>query len=210
MADGGGLPRGRRDDAGSPAPDADLTNVQRDLWFRVAALAGAATLPLVLTASTISDVAGSGGLNPGSSDAQLLSVFGEFRDRQLMAAGLYAMAAVATLMFVGPLWARLRTGSEFLAVVAVGGGVAVAVLLLAWAGWSLSAAVAADYRDAWAARFLMVSGWEGARLLVGPYMAMVGAATVAAIASSVARSTSLGSSSLCFWHSGSYLLHPRA
>ena len=156
-----------------------MADVQRDLWFRVAALAGAATLPLVLTASTIADVAGSGGLNPGSSDAQLVRVFAEFRDRHLVASALFALAALAMLVFVGPLWVRLRPGSEFLAVVAVGGGVAVAVLLLAWAGASLSAAVAADYGDAGAARFLMVLGWEGARLSVAPYMAMVGAATVA-------------------------------
>jgi hypothetical protein len=153
-------------------------SVRRDPWFRVAALAGAATLPLIVVASTMSDVAASGGLNPGSSDAQLLEVFGDLRDRQVVAAALYAVAAVATLMFLGPLYVRLRAGSEVLGVVAVGGGVAVAVLLLAWAGWSITAAVAADYRDAGTARFLVVSSWETARVAVGPYLAMVGAATV--------------------------------
>lgn len=54
---------------------------QGDKGFRVAALIGATTLPLVLAAVTMSDVAGSGGLNPGSSDAELLEVFGDFRER---------------------------------------------------------------------------------------------------------------------------------
>jgi hypothetical protein len=157
----------------------DLGSGLRVPRFKVAALAGAATLPLVVAASTLGDVAGSGGLNPGSSDAQLVEVFGEFRDRHLTAASLFVMAAVATLVFLGPLWARVRVGSEALGVVAVGGGVAAALLWVAWAGFSLTAAVAADFKDADAARFLMVSGWETARLGVGPYLAMVGATTVA-------------------------------
>jgi hypothetical protein len=143
------------------------------------ALVGAAVLPLVLAATVVSDVAGAGGLNPGSSDAALLEVFVEFRDRQLAAAALHVLAAVALLAFLGPLWTRLRAGSESLAVVAICGGVAAALLSLAWAGFSLIAVVAADYQDAEAARFLLVAGWETARLAVGPYLVVVGAATLA-------------------------------
>jgi hypothetical protein len=177
----GQAPRSDRNrlDMGASAPGADVARGRDNWWFRVAALAGAAALPLMLTAVTLADVSGSGGLNPGSSDAQLVEVFREFRDRQLMAAGLQVLAAVAILVFLGPLWARVRVGSEALGVVAIGGGVAVAVLVLAWAGWSLVAVVAADFEDAGAARFLLVSGWETARLGVGPYLAMVGAVTVA-------------------------------
>lgn len=152
---------------------------RRDPWFRVAALAGAASVPLVLAGMTLSDVSGSADLNPGSSDARLLEVFVDHRDEQLLAAALFVMAAVATLVFLGPLWARLRVVSEALGVVAVGGGVAASVLLLGWSGARLTAAVAADFQDADAARFLMVAGWETARLGVGPYLAMVGAATAA-------------------------------
>ena len=64
--------------------------------------------------------------------------------------------------FLGPLWARVRRGSEWLALVAVVGGVVVGAVLLFSAGVSLVAWVAADYEDADAARFLMVAGWETA------------------------------------------------
>jgi hypothetical protein len=163
----------------SPTPDAGMGSGPPDLWFRIAALAGAATLPLAVASVMLSDVAGSGGLNPGSSDAQLLEVFGDFQDRHMLAAALAVLAAVATLVFLGPLWARLRVGSEALAVVAVGGGIAAATLWLGWASSSLAAATAADFHDEAAARFLLVSDWESARTAVGPYLAMVGAATVA-------------------------------
>jgi hypothetical protein len=58
----------------SPVPDVNVAPARGDTWFRAAALAGAATLPLVLIASTLSDVSGSGGLDPESSDAQLVEV----------------------------------------------------------------------------------------------------------------------------------------
>lgn len=163
----------------SPASALDSAPAHRSRWFRCAALVGATTLPLVLIASTLADVSGSGGLNPGSSDAGMLRVFAEFRDRHLVASALFVITAVATLMFLGPLWVRVRAGSEALGVVAVGGGVAVAVMWVGWAGWTLIAAVAADFHDADAARFILLSGWETARLMVGPYLAMVGATTLA-------------------------------
>jgi hypothetical protein len=140
-----------------------------------------AVLPLVLAAATLADVSGAGGLNPGSSDERLVEVFAEFRDRLVLSATLQVLAAVAILVFLGPLWARVRVGSPMLAVVAVCGGVAAAVLQLGWAVWSLGAAVAADFADAGAARFLMVSGWETARIGVGPYLALVGAVTLAGL-----------------------------
>lgn len=179
MADSGTRPHHGSADTSPQAPGADPTGGLGPVWFRAAALAGAASLPLVLAAFTLADVSGAGGLNPGSSDAQLLEVFHDFRDRQATAAALFVLAAVATLAFLGPLWARLRVGSEALAVVAVGGGVAASLLWVAWAGFSLIAVVAADYDNADAARILLVSGWETARLGVGPYLAMVGATTLA-------------------------------
>lgn len=175
-----------RDEGASPVPARAQSNIGtpgrwRDPWTRAATLAGAAPLPLALTAAGLSDVSGSsGGLDPGSTDAELLRVFAEFRDNEVVAASLFLIGAVATLVFLGPLWARLRTASEPLALVAVVGGVVSASLwLVTGAGWSLMAADAADFRDADAARFLMIANWDTARMLVAPYLVMVAASTAA-------------------------------
>lgn len=150
-----------------------------DRQFRSAALIGAATLPLVLIAGTISDPNSRANVNPGSSDGALLEVFIDSRAEQAWASALYALAAVALWIFIGPLWARLRRGSEWLAAVALIGGAVVGVVLLFWSGAALVALVAADYGDANAIRFLMVAGWETARVAVGPALVMVGATTFA-------------------------------
>ena len=144
-----------------------------DPLFRVAALAGVATLPLTLIAVTISDPSARADVNPGSSDAELLDVLVNTRTEQVWAFSLLALAAVALWFFLGPLWARVRRGSEWLALVAVVGGVVVGAVLLFSAGVSLVAWVAADYEDAGAARFLMVAGWETARVAVAPALVMV-------------------------------------
>jgi hypothetical protein len=152
-----------------------------DPLFRVAALAGVATLPLTLIAVTISDPSARADVNPGSSDAELLDVLVSTRTEQVWASTFLALAAVALWFFLGPLWARVRRGSEWLALVAVVGGVVVGAVLLFSAGVSLVAWVAADYEDAAAARFLMVAGWETARVSVGPALVMVAATTLAGV-----------------------------
>jgi hypothetical protein len=83
------------------------TSGRHDPWLRAAALAGVATLPLVLIGLTLSDLSGSGGLNPGSPDSQMLQVIVEYRGLLLITASLFAAASVAMLMFLGPPWARL-------------------------------------------------------------------------------------------------------
>ena len=100
---------------------------------------------------------------------------------QVFASTFYSLAAVGLWIFLGPLWARVRRGSEWLALVAVIGGVVVGAVLLFSAGVSLVAWVAADYEDAGAARFLMVAGWETARVAVAPALVMVGATTLAGV-----------------------------
>lgn len=173
-AGGGGFPPV----AERPGRDDDPRS---DWLFRGAALIGAATLPLVVIAGTISDPnsRANANVNPGSSDDALLGVLIETRDEQAWASALFALAAVALWIFLGSLWARLRRGSEWLALVAVIGGVVVGAVLLFWSGVALVALVAADYGDAVAARFLMVAGWETARVAVGPALVMVGAAALA-------------------------------
>ena len=153
--------------------------LEMDPWLRAAALAGVLTLPLALIGLTMSDLSGNAGLNPGSPDEEMLSAYADYEGRFWVSASLLAAAAVCTWVFLGALWTRVRAGSEWLAVVAVLGGCAAGTLLVSWSGMSLVAAVAADYEDVDTARFLMVAGWETARLSVGPYLVMVGAATVA-------------------------------
>jgi hypothetical protein len=150
-----------------------------DRLFQVAALAGVATLPLALIALTISDPTAVANVNPGSSDAELLDALVNSRTEQAWGSTLLALAAVALWVFLGPLWARVRRGSEWLALVAAIGGVVVGVVLLFTAGMALVAWVAADYSDAGAARFLVVAGWETARVAVAPALVMVGATMLA-------------------------------
>lgn len=150
-----------------------------DALFRAAALVGAAALPLTLIGGILSDPNSYANVNPGSSDAQLIDVLSDSRGQTLWASTFQALGAAALLVFLGPLWARVRRGSEWLALVAVVGGVVAGAVLLFWSGVSLVAAVAADYRDAEAARFLMVAGWETARVSVAPFLVMVGASTLA-------------------------------
>lgn len=159
-----------------PARDDDP---RTDWLLRGAALVGAVTLPLVMVAATISDPNAHASVNPGSSDSALVGVLVDTRTEQAWASTLFALAAVALWIFLGPLWTRLRRGSEWLALVAVVGGVVVGAVLLFWSGVALVAYVAAGYADAAAARFLMVAGWETARVAVGPALVMVGATTIA-------------------------------
>jgi hypothetical protein len=150
----------------------------RDGGVRAAALAGVLFLPLFVVSGSLVD-AGAAGLNPGSTDAALLRYLAEHDDRFMLSGSLASAAAAALLLFLGPLWARLRRGSEPLAVVAVAGGTLAAVLLVLGAGDAMSMAVAADHQDADAARQLLVTQWEGARTLVAPFLALVGAGALA-------------------------------
>jgi hypothetical protein len=65
-------------------------------------------------------------------------------------------------------------------VVAIAAGTTAAALwLVLGTGWAVTAATAADYRDAGAERFLVVYGWEIGRLTVAPYLVMAAAVTIA-------------------------------
>jgi len=168
-----------------PDPSADRTarddDPGSDPLFRIAALAGVATLPLAMIALLIADPTARADVNPGSSDAELLKVLIDTRTEQAWASTCSALAAVGLWIFLGPLWARVRRGSEWIALVAVIGGVVVGAVLLFSSGVSLVAWVAADYEDADTARFLMVANWETARVAVAPALVMVGATTLAGV-----------------------------
>ncbi|GGD28893.1 hypothetical protein [Nocardioides daphniae] len=103
------------------------------------------------------------------------------QEREVLASTLHALAAVSLWAFLGPLWARVRRGSGPLAVVAVVGGVMIGATMLFSSGVSLVAMTAAEFGDAGAARFLVVAGWETARVAVAPGLVMVGATALAGL-----------------------------
>jgi hypothetical protein len=74
----------------------------------------------------------------------------------------------------------VRTGSERLAVVGVLGGVASAITLwLVNAGLLTAMATAASFHDADAARLLLLTGWDTARVATAPNAVMIGACALA-------------------------------
>ena len=81
-----------------------------DALFRAAALVGAAALPLTLIGGILSDPNSYANVNPGSSDAQLIGVLSDSRGQTLWASTFQALGAAALLVFLGPLWARVRAG----------------------------------------------------------------------------------------------------
>ena len=162
-------PRSARDD-----------DPRADPLFRVAALAGVATLPLTLIAVTISDLNARADVNPGRPTPSFSTSW------STPAANRYGRRHSWR-------WRQWRCGSSSgrcgRASAAARNGWPSSL----WSGASLSerccfsrlglpvAWVAADYEDAGAARFLMVAGWETARIAVAPALVMVGATTLAGV-----------------------------
>lgn len=145
---------------------------------RVAALAGAASVVVLVVGSSLGDTGGKGidpTMSPDAIVAGLRPLVGELQ----VAASLLSLSAVLLLVFLGPLWRRLRAASDAVAVVGVAGGVLAAGLLVAYARDGIAMATAAELGDGTTAQVLITSGWEAARILAVPFLAMVGAAVVA-------------------------------
>jgi hypothetical protein len=122
------------------------------------------------------------GLNPGSTPQTLVDVYVVNIVQLRVGACLSLLAFALQIVFLGPLWARVRAGSDWLAVIAVVGGAAAAV-----ATWLITALVltimvtAAEYRDAGAARLLILASWDSARVAAAPFAAMLAACALAGI-----------------------------
>jgi hypothetical protein len=86
------------------------------------------------------------------------------------------------LVFLGPMWARVRTGSQPLAVVVVVAGAAGAATV-----WLLDAflftaiASAAGFQDGDSERMLLLASWDTARVATSPHAVMIGACAFAGL-----------------------------
>ncbi len=149
------------------------------LTVRMAALCGALAVVIGSAGSAIADVTAEG-INPTSPAGDLVSTYVQYFHRLQIGACLSLLAFALQLVFLGPLWARVRAGSEQLAVVAALGGVSSAATL-----WMLGAvldtvmATASHFRDPAAARILLLTGWDTARVATAPNAVMIGACAIA-------------------------------
>jgi hypothetical protein len=146
-----------------------------------AALLGASTLPLAIAGFSLYDTNAWTTVNPGSSDSELVNALLDTRRQRTWAIPCLALAAATLWTFLGPLWARVRQGAEWLAVVAIVGGAIYGAMLLFWSGMALVGMVATDYQDAQAARVLTIVEWEMARISLAPALVMVGATVIAGL-----------------------------
>jgi len=124
---------------------------------------------------------GGKGLDPTQSVAQIGDGFAGLTGEARTAAALIGAATALSLIFLGPLWAHLRRGPSWLAVIAVAGGIASAGLLLITCVLSIAAATAGEVGDGQTARTLLIIEWEAARVAVPPSLVTVAAATLAGL-----------------------------
>jgi hypothetical protein len=145
---------------------------------RIAALAGATSVVVTVAGASIGDTGGKG-IDPTMGPEGILRGVEPLVGQLQISASLFSVAAVFLLVFLGPLWRRLRTSAEWVAVVGVSGGVVAASLITGYVHAALAMATAADLGDGTTAQVLTTSGWETARVLAVPFLVMVAAAVVA-------------------------------
>lgn len=148
--------------------------------LRVAALSGAGSFVLAVIGTAYTDK-GARGLSPGLPTETLAAGFARYSQESMTGGALLGAAGLLSLVFLGPLWSRLERGSGWLAIIAVGGGVVGAALLLLTAALAIAEGTAGVYANGEAARTLLVLGWDSARVAAPPYLAMTLAAAVSGI-----------------------------
>jgi hypothetical protein len=128
----------------------------------------------------VSDLAAKG-LNPDSPDQTLIDTFVDNRTQLQVGITLTMLGVVLLLVFLGPLWNRVKAGAEWLAVVTIAAGMATAIVWVISAAMLMVMVTTTDYRDPDAARLLMLALWDTSRVGAAPYAAMIGAATLAGL-----------------------------
>jgi hypothetical protein len=153
---------------------------RRSTLERVAALAGTASFVATFVGAPLGDMGGKG-IDPTMGPDAIVRAVRPLVGELQVGASLLGLAAVLLVVFLGPLWRRLRMASEWIAVVGVGGGVLAATLYLTAARDLIAMATAAELGEGLTAQVLTTSGWDAARLLAVPFLTMVVAAVMAGL-----------------------------
>ena len=145
---------------------------------RVVALAGAASVVLLVAGDSVADVSGNA-IDASLSDRVLTQALRDHAGELSLGAVIITLGAVAAATFLGAVWLQFRRASEWLAVIGVAGGLLyVQQVLRAAGGYTNLASVEASY-DAPAARGVLLAGNETVALLPVPPLVMVIAALLA-------------------------------
>jgi hypothetical protein len=147
---------------------------------RVASLAGLASVVALVAGGSAADMGGNG-LSPTMSSQQLVTGLHYHAGELEAGASLVALSSVLFLVFLGPLWTRLRAASTALAVVGAAAGAVVAAQGLTFARESIALGTAATLGDGDTARVLLTSGWDTARLIAAPYLPLIAATALAGL-----------------------------
>jgi len=145
---------------------------------RMASLAGLASVLALVAGGSASDMGGNG-LSPTMAPDLLVSELQDHAGELEVGASLLALSSVLFLVFLGPVWTRLRTASTALAVVGVAAGAVVAAQGLAVARESIALGTAATMGDGVTAQVLLTSGWDTARLIAAPYLPLIAVTALA-------------------------------
>ena len=145
-----------------------------------AALSGAAAAVCLFVGGILTDHGGKG-LEPTQSATEIGKRFAELTGQARTGAALTGAATALLLIFLGPLWTHMRRGPSWLAVIAVAGGITVAVFILLSSFLAIDAKTAGEVGDGRTARTLLILEWETIRAIAPPSLAMVAAATLAGL-----------------------------
>jgi hypothetical protein len=156
----------------TPRPAVEATaRQQTDRGLRIAALSGAASVVAGITGLTIAETE-TDGVTPHSSATFLVETYGAQTGELRTGAILTALAAVLGLVFLGPVWVRLKRAGEWQAMVAVAGGLMLAMYWLAASLQHAALVTFAEYSSGEAVRHALLGGWDTWQFIVVPVIAM--------------------------------------
>ena len=147
---------------------------------QVAAMAGAASVLVGVAGLTIAET-NTAGVDPGSTAPFVVEILTERTGDLRAGAILAAAAATLAMVFLGPLWFRLKQSGEWQAMIAVAGCLTLALFWLSAAAQQVAFLTFAQYSDGEAARTLVTLGWDTWRYLAFPFMIMALAAALTAL-----------------------------